>query len=95
VIDPAIKDINAHSNLQVTWTQRKTGRNVTHLIFEFAEKSADKPKKAAAKTKAKADTVPEKMILGIPESEIIRLAKAGESWETAAARILREKKAAK
>jgi len=38
VIDPAIKDINTHSNYQVNWTQRKTGRNVTHLTFIFTEK---------------------------------------------------------
>ena len=45
VIDPAVKDINTHSNYQVSWTQRKTGRKVTHLIFEFSEKQPDKPKK--------------------------------------------------
>jgi plasmid replication initiation protein len=44
VIDVAVKDINTHSNYQVSWTQRKTGRNVTHLIFEFSEKKAEKPK---------------------------------------------------
>ena len=38
VIDPAIKDINTHSNYQVSWTQRKTGRKVTHLTFTFSEK---------------------------------------------------------
>jgi len=56
VIDPAIKDINNYSNLQVDWTQRKTGRVVTHLIFEFSEKqpeTAKKPKKTATKTAAK------------------------------------------
>ena len=38
VIEPAVKDINQHSNFTVSWTQRKTGRRVTHLIFEFSEK---------------------------------------------------------
>lgn len=38
VIDPAIKDINANSNYDVSWIQRKTGRKVTHLIFKFNEK---------------------------------------------------------
>jgi plasmid replication initiation protein len=50
VIDPAVKDINTHSNYQVSWTQRKTGRNVTHLIFEFSEKKAEKPKTKKADT---------------------------------------------
>lgn len=79
VIDPAINDINTHSNYQVSWTQRKTGRRVTHLTFTFAEKQPIKPK-AAAKIK-------EKMIDGIKESEIQKLAKVGESWKAAAARI--------
>lgn len=38
VLEPAIKDINEHSNLTVSWTQRKAGRRVTHLIFTFSEK---------------------------------------------------------
>ncbi len=40
VLTPAIKDINKHSNFNVTWEQRKTGRRVTHLIFTFHEKQA-------------------------------------------------------
>jgi plasmid replication initiation protein len=43
VLDPAIKDINDNSNLSVEWTQRKTGRRVTHLIFTFSEKQLAKP----------------------------------------------------
>lgn len=38
VIEPAIKDINEKSNYQVIWTQRKTGKFVTHLNFTFTEK---------------------------------------------------------
>jgi plasmid replication initiation protein len=40
VLDPAVKDINTHSNYQVSWIQRKTGRRVTHLTFEFSEKAS-------------------------------------------------------
>ena len=53
VIDPAIKDINTHSNFQVSWTQRKTGRKVTHLIFEFSEKTEKKTTKTKSKDKDK------------------------------------------
>lgn len=42
VIDPAIKDINEHSNFTVKWEQRKTGRRVTHLTFTFSEKKSPK-----------------------------------------------------
>ena len=51
VITPAIKDINTHSNYQVSWTQRKTGRKVTHLTFEFSEKTEKKPTKTKSKDK--------------------------------------------
>jgi plasmid replication initiation protein len=87
VIDPAVADINTHSNLQVSWTQRKTGRRVTHLTFSFAEKQPAKPK-ADPETK-------ERTIMGVSESEIKKQAKVGESWEQAAARIKAEQRAAK
>ena len=77
VIDPAIKDINEHSNLQVSWTQRKSGRRVTHLTFYFSEKE---PVETKAKEK-------EKRIGGVKVSEIEKLARPGESWEEAARRI--------
>jgi plasmid replication initiation protein len=90
VIDPAIKDINTHSNYQVSWEQRKTGRRVTHLTFTFAEKQPLTPEKPKRVAKPK-----EKMILGVAVSEIDRLARGTESYEQAAARINREKEAAK
>lgn len=40
VIDPAIAQINEHSNLWCKYTQRKTGRMVTHFKFEFGTKDA-------------------------------------------------------
>lgn len=67
VLDPAVAQINEHSPLQVSWTQRKTGRRVTHLAFTFAPKEAAKKrqKPAAPPTekpqkprKPKAETVP-------------------------------------
>lgn len=89
IIDPAVKEINKHSNYQVSWTQRKTGRKVTHLIFTFSEKSpeGEKPKRI---TKPK-----EKMILGVPVSEIVKVAAVGESYEDTAGRINREKETKK
>ena len=38
VIDVGVSQINEHTDLNVTYTQRKTGRNVTHLIFTFGPK---------------------------------------------------------
>jgi plasmid replication initiation protein len=90
VIDPAVKDINKHSNFQVRWEQRKTGRRVTHLTFTFTEKQPLTPEKPKRITKPK-----EKMILGVPVSEIVKVAAIGESYEDTAGRINRKKAAKK
>lgn len=82
VLEPAISDINQHSNLNVSWVQRKSGRNVTHLIFSFSEKSSSKPTPAAKEAK----------ILGVSKSVIEQQARIGESWEEAARRIKAEKR---
>ena len=42
VIEPAVKDINTYSDYHVTWTQRKSGRKVTHFIFNFHKKQSNK-----------------------------------------------------
>ena len=43
VIEPAVAQINEHSDLTASYTQRKTGRNVTHLTFTFAPKAEPQP----------------------------------------------------
>ena len=48
VIDVALSQINAHSDLSASYTQRKTGRNVTHLTFTFSAKEEAPPAQAAA-----------------------------------------------
>lgn len=88
VIEPAVKDINTHSNFTVAWEQRKTGRSVTHLIFTFAEKQAETTQEATAKPKVKG-----KMINGVIESELKAKAQRGESTQAATERIKREKEA--
>lgn len=42
VIGVAISQINEFSDLTASYTQRKTGRDVTHLIFEFSLKTSPK-----------------------------------------------------
>lgn len=73
VIDPAVEQVNQHSPLSVQWSQRKTGRRVTHLIFEFAPKVAPKAKQRAPKV--------------IGEAELSRLARPGESRAEALKRL--------
>lgn len=82
VLLPAVVDINQHSDYQVSWTQRKTGRQVTHLIFAFSEKTSDKPTPPAKEPK----------IFGVSKSVIEQQARIGESWEEAARRIKAEKR---
>ncbi len=92
VLDPAVIEINELTSYQVRWEQRKTGRKVTHLIFTFSEKNAPegvKTEKPTRDTKTK-----EKMVLGVPMSEIKKNARPGESEEQAAARINSKKTAA-
>jgi Initiator Replication protein len=48
VLDVAVAQINEHSDLTASYTQRKTGRNVTHLIFTFAPKEEARPQPAPA-----------------------------------------------
>jgi plasmid replication initiation protein len=48
VVDPAVAQINEHSDLTASYTQRKTGRNVTHLTFSFQPK--EEPKLKETKT---------------------------------------------
>lgn len=38
VIEPAVADINKCSDLWCKWGQRKTGRKVTHIQFQFGQK---------------------------------------------------------
>jgi len=87
VIDPAVSDINTHSNYNVSWTQRKTGRRVTHFTFTFTEKNpvVELPVKNKAIKKVKEET-----IQGITKAEIEKQARPGESYEQAALRIMRE-----
>ncbi|MGP4958738.1 replication initiation protein [Pseudomonas helleri] len=78
VLDTAIAQINEHSPLQVSWTQRKTGRRVTHLAFTFGPK---KPVKTAGKVPAKRKSGK------LTDAEVAKLARPGESWEAAHARL--------
>ena len=55
VIDPAVKDINTHSDFEVSCTQKKTGRRVTHFTLTFGEKKPVEAKKTKKGKKAEAD----------------------------------------
>lgn len=78
VIDVAVKQINEHSDINVSYAQRKTGRTVTHLIFDI--KAKPEPKKIAAK--------PKKQV--IDKKYIEDNAHPGETYDVAFKRLLEE-----
>lgn len=82
VIEPAVEQINEHSPLSLTWSQRKTGRKVTHLVFDYAPK---KPAKALGKAPGGAQA--KRKGGKLTKEEVERLARPGESWEAAYARL--------
>lgn len=80
VIEPAVSQINLHSPLRVTWSQRKTGRRVSHLTFKFEEK-----KRQVRPTMKKA-----KSWKDLSPSELSNLARPGESHADFMTRIKQE-----
>lgn len=82
VVDIAVGQINTHTNYHVSYDQRKAGRVVTHLVFNFEPKPL-KPSKPATKTKQ----------LKPSKKEIEQLARVGESYAEAEDRIIRERMA--
>ena len=67
------------------WTQRKTGRTVTHLKFTFDHKENIQPKPPRK-------GIASDHIRGVSREEIEHLAKPGETWDQASIRIAKEKK---
>jgi plasmid replication initiation protein len=71
VIDPAIDEINKHSNIWVKYGQRKLGRTITHFQFQFGLK--DNPQSSGRKR--------------ISEEDINRQARPGETKGAVIARL--------
>jgi hypothetical protein len=76
VIDVSVDQINAHTDITTSYTQRKTGRNVTHLNFKInAKEAAPKAVKRPSLTRAYVE----------------KHALPGESWEVARERLRAER----
>lgn len=82
VLQPAVDQINEHSNLWVRWSQRKSGRVVIALQFQFGVKESEKTQQSKEVTGSK-DGTRRRMT----RKEIERQARPGESWEQAEARV--------
>jgi plasmid replication initiation protein len=76
VIDSSVAQIHAHTDITTSYTQRKTGRNVTHLNFKIdAKESVPKAVKRPSLTRAYVE----------------KHALLGESWEVARERLRAER----
>ena len=82
VIDIAVRQINEHSPMWIDWSQIKTGRQVTAIHFRFGNKDEKAGDGDVPRTKIGGER-----ILGIPKTEIERLARPGETYQQAAARL--------
>lgn len=78
VLDVAIAQINEHSDIAASYSQRKTGRAVTHLIFEIRRKPQPKGENSSKALKRDA----------IDRTYVERHAHPGESYDEAYRRLL-------
>lgn len=76
VIDVAVDQVNEHSDIQVTYTQGKTGRTVTHLIFTIKSKEPPTPK-----------TTKKPKPIVITREVVEKYARPGETYEAAEKRL--------
>jgi len=79
VIDVAVAQINEHSDLTASYTQRKTGRTVSHFIFTFAPKEQAQPQQDPAKQQDAQDGVRDSLLFQRLRSHNIP-AKLAEKW---------------
>ena len=77
VIDSSVTQINTHTDITTSYTQRKTGRTVTHLNFKIQAKEAPP-------THVKQPS--------LTRAYVEKHAHVGESWEAARERLRAERK---
>lgn len=76
VLDLAITQINAHSDLHVTYTQTKTGKTITGFIFTIKKKISREPKPKRLKRPV------------VDEAYVNKHARPGESYDQAYRRLI-------
>uniref|UniRef100_UPI003AF8CF1E replication initiation protein n=1 Tax=Thiolapillus sp. TaxID=2017437 RepID=UPI003AF8CF1E len=90
VIDPAVVEINKHSNLWVKYGQRKSGRTVTHFQFQFGLKDQPKLRKHLSEEEIKQAAKPGEtraaVIARLTGTKVDDFAKPGETFDQALAR---------
>lgn len=87
VIEPAVAEINEHSNFWVSYGQRKLGRTVTHFQFKFGLKNQPKEVKHITeeeiKQKARPGETRGAVIARLTGNSLADFAKPGETFDQA------------
>ena len=89
VLDFAIKQVNEHTDISVTYQQHKAGRVITGFTFSFTQKKqpkdvTPKPKKATPKPTEDLNTL-------LNDKKFLeKHARAGESWDDVRSRLKNE-----
>ncbi|CCE25730.1 RepB family plasmid replication initiator protein [Methylotuvimicrobium alcaliphilum] len=87
VVDPAIAEINEHSNLWVEYGQRKSGRTVTHFQFKFGLKNQPKPRQQLTDADIEREARPGEtrvaVIARLNGNSVAKDAKPGETFDQA------------
>lgn len=87
IIDPAVTDINEHSNIWVEYGQRKSGRTVTHFQFRFGLKNQPQDRKKLTEEEINRQARPGETraaaIARLTGSSVAKIAKPGETFEQA------------
>ena len=92
VLDFAIKQINEHTDITVTYEQHKAGRVITGFTFSLKQKKQPKDVTPKEKPKPKSKNTGDSEIETLLKNKewVSRHAQTGESWEDARARLRRE-----
>ena len=92
VLDFAIKQINEHTDITVTYEQHKAGRVITGFTFSLKQKKQPKDVTPKEKLKPKPKNTGDSEIEALLKNKewVSRHAQTGESWEDARARLRRE-----
>lgn len=91
VLDPALKQINAHTDIQATYEQHKKGRSIAGFSFTFTAKADRDPHTVdllTGRTDAEADRKPSRQ--KISKSKAEAMARPGESYEALYRRLSRD-----
>lgn len=91
VLDPALKQINEHTDIQATYEQHKRGRSITGFSFTFTAKNERDPNTIdmlTGSTDAEAGRKPSRK--KISKSEAESMARPGESYQELYKRLSRD-----